>query len=108
MATSCPGWTERGLGSKGSSPGWLPGYLGTAIRLVPTLRLVVHLGLRPGKTFTARILRLPVLARSVPGHSTLRRHGWAFAGWRPIGLASLGLSHLLLTSTNPGLFGRSK
>jgi len=93
---------------KRSSPGGQPLYSDLAIELVLTLRLVFHLALRQVEAFSRSVLRLLGLALSVPDHSTLSRHGRAFAGRQPRVQASTGPIHLVLDSTGLELFGQGE
>ncbi|HEY0203084.1 MAG TPA: transposase [Acetobacteraceae bacterium] len=90
---------------KRSSLGGQPLYSELAIELVLTLRLVFHLALRQAEAFSRSVLRLLGLALLVPDHSTLSRHGRAFAGRQPRVQASTGPVHLVLDSTELKLFG---
>ena len=49
-----------------TTPGGQPRYSDLAIKLVLTLRLVLHLVLRQAEAFTGTVLRLPGLGLAVP------------------------------------------
>ena len=93
---------------KRGSPGGQPLYCDLDIELVLTLRLVFHLALRQAEAFSRSMLRLLILALTVPDHSTLSRRGRAFAEGQPRVLASAGPVHLVLDSTGRELFGQGE
>jgi len=70
-----------------------------AIEAVLSLRLVFHLALRQAAGLTVSVLRLLGLDLPVPDHTTLSRHGRAFAGRQPRARTDNGPLHLVLDST---------
>ena len=93
---------------KRSSPGGQPLYSELAIELVLMLRLVFHLALRQAEGFARSVLALLGLDLAVQDHTTLSRHGQAFAGRQPRVRASTGPVHLVLDSTGLELFGQGE
>lgn len=79
-----------------------------AIESVLTLRLVFHLALRQAEGFARSVLRLLGLDLCVPDHTTLSRHGRAFAGRHPRVAGHDGLVHVVLDSTGLQVFGQGE